>query len=772
MTHARTNKWKRNCFRTLADWCSIQCLLSLAMPFFVFLCGMLVYLVVIVRLRDPVNSLVTESLHYLHQSWHDQIEEFASSKMVVFQTISHITEGITHGRNRRFGESDCRNMGFLWMKFIQSHDDIFSMLFARNQSDPFVCALKRDTDGFYLYMSNFTTPEYKVNRLFPNYELGPDRREPIVFSPYHSNWFETIDTFPAGDIGFIPAFKLQNESLVDPSVLVYAYTGRVLSEGASVGVLQGAFRLDDMYQALLTSDSGARRFFLSPDGNLVWASHVSAKVDGIRVVLKWNDFRIDSITQQAIASLFRKYKTKNLGKVFESVGDTMRLITFKASDGHKYIVSALKIPNPFHDFNLPTIIIGSIVPQSMLLGLTHLVPHFSGIATLIFLIVSIVLAVTFAFCISCTLQKVAQQMFQLSLLHFPKKPSFFISNEWLSKVQPREVQHMLSTLSNMSRALQRLKLYLPVHMVRLMVTQSQLRPLMNRLFVTVAFSDIVGFSTFANQLTAEKLAQIMSEFYVITTECVQDQGGWVIELLGDALFVSYGQEQDTEVGSVSHTCAAVIACLQMNQRLTSHHAGWEAQGLPKIQMRHGIATGEAWCGCIGNSWRMQYSVLGRTVQQARFLEGFAKDVCVPTNSVLIDAQAMGNLPQHHGFLTRWIGPKTCLPPLTQVYQILGEERLFRTPKNLVALSACRKISTECDTLKRMWDAQQYEEMIEYGTPIFEAWSQSELSHLAFHKGLAFCLDQAQQMVGMRRQNESLRIRNLLRSDPTVDTSMH
>ena len=146
--------------------------------------------------------------------------------------------------------------------------------------------------------------------------------------------------------------------------------------------------------------------------------------------------------------------------------------------------------------------------------------------------------------------------------------------------------------------------------------------------LTVLFSDIRGFTTFSEQLTPEEVVGLLNEYLTLMTEIIFRNGGTVDKFEGDAILAFFGAPQahgdDPE--------RAVLAALEMRDRLGELEDRW--QELAKTSLRIGIAlhTGQAVVGNIGSPRKMDYTVIGDTVNLASRLQDLTKEYGV---SVLI-----------------------------------------------------------------------------------------------------------------------------------------
>lgn len=161
------------------------------------------------------------------------------------------------------------------------------------------------------------------------------------------------------------------------------------------------------------------------------------------------------------------------------------------------------------------------------------------------------------------------------------------------------------------------------------------RLLSQRLTATVLFTDIRGFTTIAETMEPARLMDWLNVYMEAMTEVVMTHGGVVNKYIGDALMALFGvpTPRQTEAEIARDATRAVECALAMGEALRSLNARYEIQRLPHITMRVGIYTGPLVAGSLGSSRRMEYTVLGDTVNVASRLESFDKDAHHFPNSV-------------------------------------------------------------------------------------------------------------------------------------------
>jgi adenylate cyclase len=148
-----------------------------------------------------------------------------------------------------------------------------------------------------------------------------------------------------------------------------------------------------------------------------------------------------------------------------------------------------------------------------------------------------------------------------------------------------------------------------------------------RLTATILFTDLQGFSTVSEQLTPEALLEWLNEYLEVMTDLIQQQQGVVNKFTGDGLLAVFGVPiPRTDAGAIATDANHAITCaLKMAERLKDLNQQWQQRGLAEVKMRVGIFTGDIVVGSLGGRQRMEYGVIGDSVNIASRLESCAKE---------------------------------------------------------------------------------------------------------------------------------------------------
>ncbi len=137
--------------------------------------------------------------------------------------------------------------------------------------------------------------------------------------------------------------------------------------------------------------------------------------------------------------------------------------------------------------------------------------------------------------------------------------------------------------------------------------------------VTVLFSDICSFTSVSEQLTPSALMQWLNRGISIGVDAVTSRGGIVNKFTGDGMMAVFGAP--VSKGPIVDAGHAVEAALAIQEQITRLNEQLVVEGQPPLRMRIGIHSGLVLTGSLGSSKRLEYAVIGDTVNCASRLEG-------------------------------------------------------------------------------------------------------------------------------------------------------
>jgi adenylate cyclase len=136
------------------------------------------------------------------------------------------------------------------------------------------------------------------------------------------------------------------------------------------------------------------------------------------------------------------------------------------------------------------------------------------------------------------------------------------------------------------------------------------------------FTDIVGFTLQAEGLSAPDTAAFLNHHFSLLIPCIEAERGTVDKFIGDSVMAFWNApEQQTD-----HADRACRAALAIRAAIRSENEARIARGERAIRLRIGIHTGPAVVGNIGSADRVNYTVVGDTVNVAQRCEALGKEL--------------------------------------------------------------------------------------------------------------------------------------------------
>jgi adenylate cyclase len=150
--------------------------------------------------------------------------------------------------------------------------------------------------------------------------------------------------------------------------------------------------------------------------------------------------------------------------------------------------------------------------------------------------------------------------------------------------------------------------------------------------VTVLFSDLAGFTSFAEQTSPTRVAAMLNGYYGQLVPMLEAQGGVVHQIIGDAVMVIFNQNGD-QPDHAARAARTALAFQAAATEIAEQHPDWP-------RFRTGLNSGEVLAGLVGGaSGHRKHGVVGDTVNLAARLESVA-----PVGGVVIGAETATALP--------------------------------------------------------------------------------------------------------------------------------
>ena len=140
-----------------------------------------------------------------------------------------------------------------------------------------------------------------------------------------------------------------------------------------------------------------------------------------------------------------------------------------------------------------------------------------------------------------------------------------------------------------------------------------------RVVVTVLMSDIRSYSTIAEHADPSQLAGQLNTHRAAMNQAILGEDGTVMQFVGDAVMAVFG----APFPQADHADRAVAAAAAMHRLQREINARWAADGLPAFGLGLGLSTGEAAAALLGSAQRLEYTLVGDTVNLTQRLQQFA-----------------------------------------------------------------------------------------------------------------------------------------------------
>ncbi|MEM9216350.1 MAG: adenylate/guanylate cyclase domain-containing protein [Cyanobacteria bacterium P01_F01_bin.150] len=208
-----------------------------------------------------------------------------------------------------------------------------------------------------------------------------------------------------------------------------------------------------------------------------------------------------------------------------------------------------------------------------------------------------------------------------------------------------------------------------------------------KLTATILFSDIKGFSTLSEKQPADELLEWLNEYLKEMIHAVVSHGGIVNKFTGDGMLAVFGVPVERQGPEVAEDAQQAVKCaLAMRYALSKLNQSWCSKNMSHIQddiiqMRVGIFTGPITAGSIGSKERLEYGVIGDSVNTASRLESCLKTRHNDDCRILIATETIQHLMSTEAFegeqfktLTNLDGAIGYIPFMTRISP-LGDEQL-------------------------------------------------------------------------------------------------
>lgn len=197
---------------------------------------------------------------------------------------------------------------------------------------------------------------------------------------------------------------------------------------------------------------------------------------------------------------------------------------------------------------------------------------------------------------------------------------FDLTGRFAVRTRVQEVAELAGAVEAMKGGLRRFGAYVPKALVRdIIVTGDggelggETRPL------SILFSDIAGFTATSEAMPPQQVLDRLTTYFERMTACIHGHGGTVDKFIGDAIMAFWGAPEEQP----DHAARALRAAHAITRAVREGNRRRAAEGLPAIRVRIGLHSGPVVVGNIGSASRINYTIVGDTVNVAARIEELA-----------------------------------------------------------------------------------------------------------------------------------------------------
>jgi class 3 adenylate cyclase len=202
----------------------------------------------------------------------------------------------------------------------------------------------------------------------------------------------------------------------------------------------------------------------------------------------------------------------------------------------------------------------------------------------------------------------------------------FHKPSWLREID--EAGHSLDKARN---TLKWFGAYVPRSLVRRLMEAGAEEVPSRRRTVTVMFTDIVEFTPQAESLPVQETAALLNHHFALLGACIEREQGMIDKYIGDSVMAVWGILQHPD----DHAAAALRAALAIVAVMREDNAVRRTEGRDIIRLRIGVHSGPVVVGNIGAPGRVNFTVVGDTVNIAQRFEQLGKEFMGPDDECVL-----------------------------------------------------------------------------------------------------------------------------------------
>ena len=249
----------------------------------------------------------------------------------------------------------------------------------------------------------------------------------------------------------------------------------------------------------------------------------------------------------------------------------------------------------------------------------------SIIGGVVLLILAILAAIILARRIAAPVRSTAEAALKIGDLEFGQI-------ERLPQSRITELNNQANAFNQMLDGLRWFETYVPRQLVRRLIQQKQSATVESKeQNLTVMFTDIVGFTAMSENMKPAETADMLNQHFEVLFRCIEAEGGTLDKYIGDAAMAFWGAPEE-QSDHAARACRAALAAQEAFADMEPQH-----------RVKYAIHTGPLIVGNIGAVGRMNYTVIGDTVNTCSRIEKLAGDLDDGSSDIILVSDATAEL---------------------------------------------------------------------------------------------------------------------------------
>lgn len=256
----------------------------------------------------------------------------------------------------------------------------------------------------------------------------------------------------------------------------------------------------------------------------------------------------------------------------------------------------------------------------------------SGLIGLGVLVIALLSAALLSHKIAAPIRRVTEGVMKVGQLSFADVEP--LPGAWI-----KEVGDLARSFNGMLGGLRSFETYVPRKLVQRLIKQDGGSEIVSEeRELTVMFTDIADFTAMCEGMTANEVAAFINEHLTLLAECVEDEGGTIDKYIGDSLMAFWGAPEPLE-NSAEKACRAAR---KIATAIAAENERRRSEGRSPVRVRVGVHTGPLVVGNIGAPSRINYTVVGDTVNTTQRLESLGKEIAPHDEVIVLMSETTAN----------------------------------------------------------------------------------------------------------------------------------